>query len=352
MVFMPSIEKRQKSKIEQRRGFRIGIQGRCTLFFSLLALFFAAGAFAENSESAFKDAGVAVSVSGEAQVDGERILLGQVAEIFGADRVLREKIAAVDLGSAPRPGRERRVPGRLVASALGACDWLPAGTRTTIPDWIVVSGVFQTISEASLEEVFRSYVERRTGGDETVVSNVKIRGVKPLPPGKIELSALGHGGDYIKGRVTLRLAVSVAGEDQGQVSISGWVDRYVQAVCAARFVQSDVVLAAGDICLKRVNVAKAPDRILFDPKQVVGKQLRSRVRVGECFRANMLREPPLIEKGDRVKIVARSESLSVSTLGIAKADGARGDQIRVENAVSEKTVVGRVLAEGVVEVLF
>ena len=59
-----------------------------------------------------------------------------------------------------------------------------------------------------------------------------------------------------------------------------------------------------------------------------------------------------IEKGDRVKIVARSEKLSVTTMGIAKADGARGDQIRVENAVSEKTVVGRVVAEGVVEVLF
>jgi flagella basal body P-ring formation protein FlgA len=113
-----------------------------------------------------------------------------------------------------------------------------------------------------------------------------------------------------------------------------------------------LVLTTGDVCLKRVNVSKAPDRIIFDLNQVVGKQLRTRIRAGECFRAHMLREPPLIEKGDRVKIIARSDSLRVSTMGIAKADGARGDQIRVENAVSEKTVVGRVMAVGVVEVLF
>ena len=44
--------------------------------------------------------------------------------------------------------------------------------------------------------------------------------------------------------------------------------------------------------------------------------------------------------------------LRVSTMGIAKADGLRGEQIRVENVTSEKTVVGRVVNGSTVEVLF
>ncbi len=343
---------RRNSAENRNRGSRPGIRVGYSVLCCLLMLIFVTGTTAENLQGVSENAGVCIVVLGKAQVAGEQILLGQVAEISGANHMLREKISALDIGSAPRPGKERRVPGRLVESTLKSCEWLPADTRTTVPDWIIVKRAFQTISETSLEGVFKAYIVRKTAGDETVVSNVKVRGVEPLPLGDIALTPLGHGGDYIKGKVTLRLAVTVAGEDQGQVSISGWVDRYIQAVCATRFIRRDAVLTPGDVGLKRINVSKAPNRIVFNPNQAVGKQLRSRVRAGECLRAHMLKDPPLIEKGDRVKIVAQSGGLSVSTMGIAKADGAMGDQIRVENVVSEKTVVGRIMAEGVVEVLF
>jgi flagella basal body P-ring formation protein FlgA len=342
-------------KTKGRKGLKIQIhesRGLYMLFFCLLTLFFAASSFAGNFQDASEDTDICITVSGEAQVTGERILLGQVAKVSGANRELREKIMAVDLGTAPRPGRERRVPGRLVVSRLDSCEWLPAATRTMAPDWIIVKGAFQMISNASLEALFKTYIDRHTDGDETVVSRVKIRGLKQLPPGSIELTPLGRGGDYMKGRVSLRLAVVVAGEDQGQVSISGWVDRYAQVACATRYIDRGGVISTGDVNLKRINVSKAPDRIIFDLNQVLGKQLRSRVQAGEYLKTQMLKDPPLIERGDRVKIVARSDRLRVSTMGIAKADGARGEQIRVENAVSEKTVVGRVLDRGIVEVLF
>lgn len=352
MFYLPSIGIRRKGTTADNRGVWAWVRGWRMAFFCLLPLFFAAVTVAENSQGAYEDAGVCIAVSSEAQVSKGRILLGQVAEISVASQPLREKIEAVDLGAAPRPGKERRVPGRLVASTLNSCEWLPAGSRISIPDWIVVKGAFQVISEASLEGVFRTYIDRRTGEDETAVSNIKVRGLKPLPPGDIELTPLGHGGDFIKGNVTLRIVVTVDGKDRGQVSITGWVDRYVLTVCSTRSMQRGAVLAAEDVSLKRINVAKAPDRIIFDPSQVVGKQLRSRVRAGECLKEHMLREAPLVEKGDPVKIVASAGKLSVSTMGVAKADGVKGDRIRVENIVSEKTVVGRVLDRGVVEVLF
>jgi flagellar basal body P-ring formation protein FlgA len=352
MFFKPSIGIRQESTTVQRPGARAWLRVRRMVFLCLLLPFLAAGTVAEDLQVAAENAGASITVLSEARVAGERILLGQLVEISGVTRELRGKMGAVDLGAAPRPGKERRVPGRLVASTLSSCGFLPAGSHTTIPDWIIVKRACQTLSEASLGGVFKAYLDRRAGGDETAVSRLKVRGLKPLPLGDIALTPLGHGGDYIKGNITLRLAVTVAGEDQGQVSISGWVDRYVQAVCSTRSFQRGTVLTAGDLCLKRINVSKAPDRIVFDLNQVMGKQLRSRVRAGECLKEQMVTEPPLILKGDRVKIMARADRLSVSTMGIAKADGARGDQIRVENPVSEKTVVGRVMDRGVVEVLF
>jgi flagella basal body P-ring formation protein FlgA len=315
-----------------------------------MVLCFVAGSFAEVA--AVNETTLCIAVHGEAQVVGDRILLGQVAEISGGTEALCRKLSDIDLGPAPRPGRERRVPGRSVESALASCGQLPGGIRTTIPDWIVVTGAYQTLSEASLEEVFKTYIERQTGRDETVVSRIRIRGLKPLPLGNIALSPSGRGDAYIKGNVSLRLGVAVDGKDHGQVTISGWVDRYARVVCATTAIPMGSVIKAADVCLKRMNISKASSRILFDIAQVVGKEARSQIRVGDCLQEHRLTTPPLIEKGDRVKILARAGVVRVATMGIAKADGAEGEQIRVENIASEKTVVGRVVDGGTVEVLF
>lgn len=316
----------------------------------MMVLCFVAGSFAEDATT--QEAGLSVTVHDEAQVTGNRILLGQVAEISDGTEAICRKLSAIDLGPAPRPGRERRVSGRSITSALTSCEWLPADIHTSIPDWVVVTGAYQSLSEASLEQVFKSYVERQVGKDRMAVSRIRVRGLKPLPLGNIALSALGHGDTSIKGNVTLRLGVAVNGNDHGQVSISGWVDRYAQVVCAATTIPRGKIIKASDICLKSKNISKAPNRILYDIALAVGKEARSQIQAGEFLQQHKLTIPPLIEKGERVKILARTGTVRVATMGIAKADGAEGEQIRVENIASEKTIVGRVVDGGTVEVLF
>ena len=52
----------------------------------------------------------------------------------------------------------------------------------------------------------------------------------------------------------------------------------------------------------------------------------------------------IVCKGDSVTIVARSDSLSIKTSGIALKDGNIGDQIRVKNKRSGKTISARISA--------
>jgi flagella basal body P-ring formation protein FlgA len=66
----------------------------------------------------------------------------------------------------------------------------------------------------------------------------------------------------------------------------------------------------------------------------------------------MLELPPLVHRGERVKLVAKNEILKVSTLGIAKSQGGKGERVKVVNISSQKTVVGVVTDASTVEVTF
>ena len=60
----------------------------------------------------------------------------------------------------------------------------------------------------------------------------------------------------------------------------------------------------------------------------------------------------MIRKGDRVILEARRGGLVVQAEGLAKAAGKSGEMIPVKNRKSGREVLGTVLAEGLVEVLF
>jgi flagella basal body P-ring formation protein FlgA len=70
------------------------------------------------------------------------------------------------------------------------------------------------------------------------------------------------------------------------------------------------------------------------------------------LRRDYVEAPYLVQRGDLVKIVARSEALQLTAQGITKARGRRGERIRVENIDSKKQVYATVVDAATVEVQF
>jgi flagella basal body P-ring formation protein FlgA len=343
----------QRYKNREAQRFETGVHVRFPVVAFCCLLFFAVAGVAAADMTALADNGkLQVVVQTDAQVSGERILLGQISKITGGDERLQQLVAGVDLGPSPRPGQERRITESSISVALANAGLTGNKISATIPEIVLIRGAFQRISEASLEEAFKRYVTNAVGGDEVAFSRIDVRGVKPLPLGRIELAPEDNGKERIKGKTSLRMSVAVNGEDFGQVTVSGWVDRYSQVVCAARTVSRKTILSEDDLCFKRINIARAPDRIVFNMQEALGKRVRSTLQAGKCLQQHKLMVVPLVERGDRVKLLVNSGAVNISTMGIAKADGGAGDQIQVENLSSKKTVIGRVVDNVTVEVLF
>lgn len=292
-----------------------------------------------------------IRIKAEAQVPGEKIYLRDVAVVSGAGD-MKERIEGISLGTAPRPGDVKVLAGKWVASVIQNNRWVSPKAKITAPDCVSVQRGFQSVSRERLKALLYNDVASKAKGAEFKIRRFKVRGAKNFPLGKLRLQMLDRGRKNIMGRINLTLAVEVDGEEFARIILSAWIDRYERVVCARRSISRHTVLTEDDLCLELMNISKGPANLLTSIEDAAGKRVKRSIRSGSYLGRNMLEAPPLIYKGDRVRLVAQTGPLTVSTLGIAQSQGGKGAQVKVANIKSGQIVMGRVTDASTVAVLF
>jgi flagellar basal body P-ring formation protein FlgA len=110
------------------------------------------------------------------------------------------------------------------------------------------------------------------------------------------------------------------------------------------------VVEASDISIKSVSERLIRKDTVTDAKQLIGQSPRATISTNRPIRVSEISAPIVIKKGDTVQMTFTNPFMSIKTSGIALADGAKGEMIRVKNEKSERAVSGRVAAAGRVEV--
>ena len=91
--------------------------------------------------------------------------------------------------------------------------------------------------------------------------------------------------------------------------------------------------------------------LVTDPQQVVGKQVRRMLSSGRPIQSQSIIEPLVIDRGDRVDIFFNDGLLALTSPGRALSDAHMGQEVRIVNLVSNKTVTAVATGNGTVEVL-
>ena len=86
--------------------------------------------------------------------------------------------------------------------------------------------------------------------------------------------------------------------------------------------------------------------------QVAGMGAARRIRVNQILSPDLIDQPQLIKRGDKIKITAQRDGISASMPGEALEKGSKGDVIRVKNLSSGKTIEAKVVEAGVVTSTF
>jgi flagella basal body P-ring formation protein FlgA len=110
------------------------------------------------------------------------------------------------------------------------------------------------------------------------------------------------------------------------------------------------ILAASDVILAEREVGALPGGYLTAPEAAVGRVVRRAIPAGAAVAPGSLEIPVLVRRGQPVTLEARSGAIVVQMAGVARADGALGEMIAVENINSRKVLQGVVRNEKSVEI--
>lgn len=149
-----------------------------------------------------------------------------------------------------------------------------------------------------------------------------------------------------------RLDLSCADTSGWSVTALVQASVFVPAVHAARVIERGQTIAAEQLQLQEVNVAKTSRGFYNSADEVIGQGAKRRIRAGALIAPNLLSAPLLVRRGQQVTIVASQDGISASATGEALGNGRAGEVIRVRNLGSQKVIEAQVVEEGVVTSTF
>lgn len=119
-------------------------------------------------------------------------------------------------------------------------------------------------------------------------------------------------------------------------------------VAAKSALERGHLLTRTDLQLKTLQASGTRAGYLTDPKDAIGMTLKRRLRAGQPIARAHLDSPVLIERGQRVLMVAMQDGIEARTVGEAMKKGRKGEMIKVKNESSQRVVSAVVADAGVV----
>lgn len=133
-----------------------------------------------------------------------------------------------------------------------------------------------------------------------------------------------------------------------EVAVTVKPDIYLQVLMTKETLERGHVLAASDLTQRKFNISNLRSGYLTRADEVVGLTLKRRTRELQPLTMSQLDAPVMVERGQRVVMIADQDGVEARTTGIASKKGRKGEMIRVKNERSEREVTATVVDMGVV----
>ena len=299
--------------------------------------------------------GTVISIAEQARVDGAIITLGDLAEITGADAEKKQRLRQLRLGNAPLPGSSLVLTKEILDMRLAATGTDLSGITWQVPSSITITSNSQQISGQILTDkaiaAIRSQIGPNVSNEDLSIAAMGARQDIAAPVGKVTINtSLPYGVRY-NTPTTVTMVVSVNEREFTKVGLKFDVKLYRQVAVAARQISAREILTDDNLRFQRMDVGKLGTGYYTDKNRVLGLMVRRQLTPGIVLIDSMVNKPAIVKRGSVVTLVARIGSMEVTATGQAMQDGIEGQLIRVQNANSNKIVLGKVLDESTIQVL-
>lgn len=336
------------SRFAQYTGKALGQKQPAVLFvcflFMVLLLPWPAGA----------DEAIQVRLLTSARVDGESVLLGQIAEIVADDPAMIEALGAMEITRAPLPGQSFYIHPNRIAALIRQKTETANGCQIIATAPVKVVRNYGTVSAEQIRTAVGRYIETHAPWDKGQMKIRPIRYDQPLivPPGEVtlQISAAKHT-DWL-GAEPFTVRVLVNGESVRRTAVPAYIEVWQEVFLSAKPLGRGQPITPADVKVKKMDLAHLPSNAVVRAEQVIGKRATRSIAINTILLDDQMEQKPAIRKGDMVQVLAESSLFKLSTQAVAQEDGCVGDRIELTNRRSKKTIYAQVVDAGTVKVEF
>ncbi len=192
-------------------------------------------------------------------------------------------------------------------------------------------------------------------------SNPPAQGRQEIVVGKLDprlrlaachraLSVFPPPGSHLRGNTTI--GVSCENNKPWKLYVPVSIRVYKPVLAANRFLPRGAVIQAGDLQIIESDITTLGRGYFSEDDQVVGKVVKQPLMTGKVVEPYHIGNPKIVRRGESVTILASSDGFEIRMKGKAMMDGTSGELIKVKNEKSKRIVEGKVIASGIVKVLF
>ncbi|HHT9135709.1 MAG TPA: flagellar basal body P-ring formation chaperone FlgA [Candidatus Wunengus sp. YC60] len=297
-----------------------------------------------------------IEIKDKVTLPEKQMVLGDIAYVSCNNPSLLERINNISIGNTPWPGNIRKIEkdtlnARFIDEGIDLKEIAYGSTTSSLisVDSITITG----------EEIIRKAKEYLLSKLSRPESEVIIESDRPpmdklLPDNggdiRWEISQIDTNKD--KGNVQLIVRISINEKQYVKIPVFFNIRTYEDIVIPNKKINRHDILATDDLVIKRMETTKLAGVSFDNTEDLIGKRAVRPILPNIPITAEMIDNPPLIKKGDFIKVSVQSGNLHIVTKGVAKEDGYLGKVIRIKNIDSNKDLYGKVEDSTTVKIVF
>lgn len=150
------------------------------------------------------------------------------------------------------------------------------------------------------------------------------------------------------GRLTFK--ISCEGSETWSIHVPVTVQAFDNVVVSDLPIAKGTQLRASDLRIELVDISLLHSGYFQSMDELDGFVARRPIPAEQVMTPALVDPAKMVNRGEKVVIIAEGPGLSIRATGMAMEDGAFGELIRVRNASTNKVVEGRISAPGLIKV--
>ncbi|BBO66781.1 hypothetical protein DSCA_07110 [Desulfosarcina alkanivorans] len=328
------------------QGFQPMDTLRRYLFFILAALLSApAAVYAGTTGLTLKAAVV---------VDREAVRLSDIAAVTDGPTTPLKTVGDIVVAKSPPPGQTRFVGVDYIRIRLKQAGVDTAAMVFNGPRDVRITREAAALPVGRIARAVEAAIRSRMPwkDEDVAISGIRFDESIQLPTGKLAYRLVPDRDEDYMGRTTLDLHLFVDGEPVRRIKVQATIAVMADVVSVVRPLGKHQHIRRADLAVERRDLAGLPATVVTRIDDALGNRVTRMVYPNTVLQSTMIARPPLVKRGDVVKIVARTGLMTITATGMVKQKGCRGEMIRVMNTDSNRIVMARVTGPGAVEVDF